>query len=148
MKKKEEIEQEVQVEKSDVKVFDPEFDEITKLDHFDIYNAWARKNRRPVKAPTEHFYPKYKVRFQRFDQPQNVLKARVRKKNIDWTGQLKPGCVYELPLPVIQWLNGLCEPIFAEVKVNDQEGVRSETRQVGERSRFSVQPIEFNPIAA
>jgi hypothetical protein len=125
------------------KEFDPETDQITKLEHFDIYNAWARKNKRPVKAPTEDFYPKYKVRFQRFDQPENVLKARVRKKHIDWTGQLKPGCTYNLCLPVIQYLNSLCEPIFAEVKVNEGSDVRSETKQVGERSRFSCQALEY-----
>lgn len=130
------------------KEFDPEYDEITKLEHFEIYNRWARKNKMPVKVPTEDFYPKYKVRFQRFDQPENLLKARVRKKNIDWTGQLKPGGVYSLCLPVIQWLNGLCEPIFAEVKVEDGGEVKTETRQVGERSRFSCQPLEFMNTAA
>lgn len=149
MRKKEEMETAVMTEPVIAeKPFDPEFDEITKLEHFEIYNTWARKNRRPVKVPTQDFYPKYKVRFQRFDQPQNILKARVRKKNIDWKGQLKPGCIYELCLPVIQWLNGLCEPIFAEVKVEDQEGVRTETRQVGERARFSLQALEFAPMAA
>ncbi len=123
--------------------FDPEVDEITKLEHFDIYNQWARKNKRPVRVPTEDFYPKYKVRFQRFDQPDNVLKCRVRKKNIDWTGQLKPGCVYDLCLPVIQWLTSLSEPIFAEVSVKDGSPNRSETKQVGERARFSCQHMEF-----
>lgn len=142
--KKEEEEIKVQEEKT----FDPEYDEITHLDHFEIYNRWARKNKLPVKVPDESFYPKFKVRFQRFDQPQNILKARVRKKNIDWTGQLKPGCTYNLCLPVIQWLNGLCEPIFAEVKVDDGTDTKTETRQVGERSRFSCQPMEYMPSAA
>lgn len=125
------------------KEFDPENDEITKLEHFEIYNKWARKNKVPVKVPTEDFYPKYKVRFQRFDQPQNVLKARVRKKNIDWTGQIKPGGTYNLCLPVIQWLNSLCVPIYAEVKVDDGGATKTETRQVGESARFSCQPLEF-----
>lgn len=136
---KEDMVQEVPQEKE----FDPEYDQITKLEHFEIYNRWARKNKLPVKVPTEEFYPKYKVRFQRFDQPENVLKARVRNKNIDWTGQLKPGCDYDLCLPVIQWLNSLAEPIYAEVKVNDGSEVKTETRQVGERSRFSCQAMQF-----
>ncbi|TAK83875.1 MAG: hypothetical protein EPO09_21160 [Aquabacterium sp.] len=129
------------------KPFDPEFDEITKLEHFEIYNRWARKNKVPVKAPTEDFYPKYKVKFQRFDQPDNVLKIRVRKKEIDWQGQLKPGKTYNLCLPVIQYLNSLCEPIFAEVKVTDGSETKTETKQVGERSRFSCQAMEFMGVA-
>lgn len=129
------------------KEFDPEFDEITKLEHFEIYNKWARKNKRPVKAPTEDFYPKYKVKFQRFDQPDNVLKIRVRKKDIDWTGQLKPGKTYDLCLPVIQFLNSLCEPIFAEVRVTDGSETKTETKQVGEKNRFSCQAMEFGGVA-
>jgi hypothetical protein len=150
-KKKEEqvIAQEKVLHESPVeKEFDPEYDEITKLEHFEIYNKYARKNKLPVKAPTEDFYPKYKVRFQRFDQPENILKARVRKKHIDWAGQLRPGGTYDLCLPVIQWLNGLCEPIFAEVKVNDGGETKTETRQVGERARFSCQALEFTQAVA
>lgn len=128
---------------ADIEAFDPETSEITKLEHFPIYNRWARKNKMPVKSPTEDFYDKYKVRFQRFDQPDNVLKCRLRTSEIDWRGQLKPGNTYDLPLPVIQWLNGLAEPIFAEVAVNDGSGTRSETRQVGERARFSCQSMDY-----
>jgi hypothetical protein len=89
-----------------------------------------------------------KVRFQRFEQPQNVLKCRVRNKDIDWSGQLIPGCVYDLCLPVIKWLTGLSEPIYAEVRIqNDAGGGRyvekTETKQVGERARFSCQPMSF-----
>lgn len=56
--------------------------------------------------------------------------------------------MYELCLPVIQWLTGLSEPIYAEVKIkNDAGGGRyvekTETKQVGERARFSCQPMEF-----
>lgn len=130
------------------KEFDPEYDPITKIEQFDVYNRWARKNKMPVKVPDESFYKKYKVRFQRFDQPANVLKARIRNKDIDWTGQLKPGCTYDLCLPVIQWLNSLCVPIFAEVRVDDGGETRSETRQVGEQSRFACQPMEFMSAAA
>ncbi len=128
--------------------YKPEDQLPTKLEHFPIYNKYARKNKIPVKVPSEDFYPKIKVRFQRFEQPQNVLKCRVRNKDIDWSGQLIPGCIYELCLPVIQWLTSLAEPIYAEVKIqNDTGGGRyvekTETRQVGDRPRFSCQPMEF-----
>ncbi len=142
-KKEEEIPAQVSEPAQEEKQFDPEYDKITKLEHFELYNKWARKNKRPVRSPTEDFYPKYKVRFQRFDQPSNVLKSIVRNESIDWKGQLKPGCTYNLCLPVIQYLNSLCEPIFAEVKVDNGGDVRTETKQVGERSRFSCQPMEF-----
>lgn len=132
-----------------VEEYNPEDGPPTKLEHFEIYNKWARKNKLPVKAPTEDFYPKIKVRFQRFDQPTNVLKARCRKKHIDWTGQLIPGGVYELCIPVIRWLTSLAEPIYAQVEVKTDTGngqwiTKQETKQVGERARFSCQQMEFN----
>jgi hypothetical protein len=121
----------------------------SKLEHFPIYAKYARKNKLPVKCPTEDHYPKMKVRFQRFDQPQNVLKCRIRNKDIDWQGQLIPGCVYELCMPVIQWLTSISEPVYAEVKVKHDAGggkyvEKTETRQVSERARFSCQPLEFS----
>jgi len=128
--------------------YDPSEQLPTKLEHFAIYNKWARKNKMLVKCPDESFYPKMKVRFQRFEQPTNVLKCRVRNKDIDWTGQLIPGCVYDLCIPVIKWLTGLSEPVYAEVKIqNDAGGGRyvekTETKQVGDRPRFSCQPLSF-----
>lgn len=123
--------------------FNPEFDEITKLEHFEIYNVWARKNKRPIKVPTDKFYKKYKVKFQRFDQPENILKARVRNKQIDWTGQLKSGNTYELCLPVIQFLNSLSEPIYGEVPLQGGRKSETETKQIGEKCRFSCQNMEF-----
>lgn len=123
--------------------FDPEDELPSKLEHFPIYNKWARKNKLPVKSPDESFYTKVKVRFQRFEQPGNVLKCYIRNKDIEWKGQLRPGGVYELPLPVVRWLNTIAEPIFAEVKVDDGGETKSETRQVGEKARFSCQPLEY-----
>lgn len=96
----------------------------------------------PVRVPTEDFHQKVKVKFQRFDQPENVLKVVVRNKDIHWQGQVKPGCVYDLPMPVVRFLNRLAVPIFAEVK-SEVEGVRSETKQIGERNRFSCQLMEM-----
>lgn len=123
--------------------FDPETFEIKTLDDFKIYNKWARKQGYPVKVPTEEYYKKVKVKFQRFDQPENILKARVRNKDIDWTGQLKPGKTYDLPTPVVKFLNGLAEPIFKEVKSTEDGETLIETKQVGEKSRFSCQVVDF-----
>lgn len=127
--------------------FNPELEMPTKLEHFPIYNRWARKNKMPVKVPDASFYPSKKVRFQRFHQPENTLKCYIRNQHIEWKGQLRPGCVYDLPIPVIRWLNSIAEPIFAEVKVQDEAGTLTETRQVGERARFSCQPLELMDVA-
>lgn len=124
--------------------FDPETFELKTLDDFKIWNKWARKNGHPVKVPTEDYYKKVKVKFQRFDQPENTLKARVRNKDIDWQGQLIPGKVYDLPTPVVKFLNGLAEPIFKEVKSTEDGETIVETKQVGEKSRFSCQVVDFN----
>jgi len=97
----------------------------------------------PVKVPDESFHKKVSVKFQRFDQPENVLKVHVRTKQIDWRGQLKPGCNYDLPIPVVKFLNKLAVPIFAEVKVDDGGTVKTETKQVGERNRFSCHLVEM-----
>lgn len=118
------------------------------LEDFKVYNAEARKQGKPVKVPNESFHKKFKVKFQRFDQPNNVLKAYVRRENIEWRGQLIPGGIYHLPLPVIQFLNSLSEPIFAQVDVHqggdENIGVpRKETKQVGERARFSCMQLEY-----
>jgi hypothetical protein len=137
------------------KPFDFDTFEIKTLDDYRVWNLHARKAFReakkhnprcdppiPVRVPDESFHKKMKVKFQRFDQPENVLKVNVRNAEIDWRGQLKPGCNYELPLPVIRFLNRLAVPIFAEVKVENGGEVRTETKQVGERNRFSCHLLE------
>lgn len=122
---------------------DPETFEFKTLEDFKIFNKWARKNGHMIRVPTEEYHKKVKVKFQRFDQPENVLKARVRNRNIDWRGQLIPGQIYELPQPVVKFLNGISEPIYAEVDVNNESTTKKETKQVGERSRFSCQVVDF-----
>ncbi len=123
----------------------------TKED-FEIYNSHVRKhnrmclherNKMHVKVPDESFHKKVKIKFQRFDQPENVLKVRVRNREIDWKGQLKAGGTYDLPIPVVKFLNNLAVPIFAEVKSEHGNAVHTETKQVGERSRFSCNVIDF-----
>ena len=114
--------------------------EITCLADFEIYNKAARRLGRPVKVPDESYHEKMTVKFQRFDQPDNVLKARIRNKDIDWTGQLKPGCKYDLPIPVVMHLNSLSVPIYAEVKSVDGGEEITRTEQVGEKQRFSLNP--------
>lgn len=138
------------------KPFDFDTFEIKTLEDFKTWNLHARKAFReakkrnpkcdppiPVKVPDESFHQMVKVKFQRFDQPENVLKVRVRNNQIDWRGQLKPGCTYTLPMPVVRFLNKLAVPIFAEVKTESGGDVKSETKQVGERSRFSCQLMEM-----
>ncbi len=151
-KKLETKEEQQEMEKS----FDFDTFEIKTVEDIHTWNLHARKAFReakkrnpkcdppiPVKVPDESFHKKLQVKFQRFDQPENVLKVHVRNRDIDWRGQLKPGCTYELPLPVIRFLNRLSVPIFAEVKVENGGDVRSETRQIGERNRFSCQALEL-----
>lgn len=138
------------------KDFDFDTFELKTLEDYAIWNRHAHKAFReakknnpkcdppfPVKVPDESFHKKMKVKFQRFDQPENVLKVHVRTKDIDWKGQLRPGHVYDLPLPVIRFLNKLAVPIFAEVKVDNGNGVVTETKQVGERNRFSCHVMEI-----
>lgn len=132
--------------------FDFDTFKFDKVSDFDIYNAQVRKhnrmclherNKMKIKVPDESFHKKVKIKFQRFDQPENILKVRVRNKDIDWKGQLKTGGTYELPIPVIKFLNNLAVPIFAEVKSEHGSAVHTETKQVGERSRFSCNVLEF-----
>ena len=152
MSKKQEPEQVKEVEKE----FDFDDFEIKTLEDIKTWNFHARKAFRnakklnpkcdppiPVKVPDESFHKKAKVKFQRFDQPENVLKVCLRNSEIHWQGQLKPGCTYELPLPVIRFLNRLAVPIFAEVNVENGGEVKKETKQVGERNRFSCHLLEL-----
>jgi len=138
--------------KEQIEKFDFDTFEIKTLEDFHIYNSHVRKhnrlcvherNKMKIKVPDESFYKKLKTKFHRFEQPENVLKVRVRNKNIDWTGQLKSGGTYMLPVPVIQFLNGLAVPEFAEVTVENGTAVHKETKQVGEKPRFSCNVLEY-----
>jgi len=137
--------------------FDFDTFELNTIEDYAIWNLHARKAFReakktnprcdppiPVRVPDESFHKKIKVKFQRFDQPENVLKVKCRNKDIDWQGQLKPGCSYDLPLPVVKFLNNLSVPIFAEVKSENGGDTRTETKQIGERNRFSCHLLELS----
>lgn len=132
--------------------FDFENFKFEKLEDFDIYNAHVRRhnrncvherNKMKVKIPDQSFYKLYKTKFVRFEQRENVLKVRVRNKEIDWSGQLKSGGTYMLPMPVINFLNRLATPEFAEVKTEHGNAVHTETKQVGETPRFSCNVLEY-----
>lgn len=132
--------------------FDFESFKCEKLEDFEVYNAHVRRhnrlclherNKMKVRVPDESFYKKFKTKFHRFQQHENVLKVRVRNKDIDWSGQLKNGGTYMLPLPVINFLNKLATPEFAEVKVEHGSAVHTETKQVGETPRFSCNVLEY-----
>ncbi len=148
MSKKEEVKEE--------KPFDFDTFEFKTIEDYAIWNLHARKAFReakkhnprcdppiPVRVPDESFHKMIKIKFQRFDQPENVLKVRVRNKDIDWRGQLKPGGIYDLPVPVVKFLNKLAVPIFKECQVDDGGETKTETKQVGERNRFSCHLMEF-----
>jgi hypothetical protein len=135
--------------------FDFDTFQVNTLEDIKVWNLHARKAFReakkhnpkcdppiPVKVADESFHKKMRVKFQRFDQPENVLKVHVRTSEISWKGQLKPGGIYDLPLPVIRFLNRLAVPIFAEVKIEDGGETKTETRQIGERNRFSCHVME------
>jgi hypothetical protein len=132
--------------------FDFDTFKLNTIADFDIYNAEVRKhnrfclherNKMRVKVPDASFHKKIKIKFQRFDQPENILKLMVRNKEIEWKGQLKPGGTYDLPIPVVKFLNKLAVPIFAEVKSEVGGDTITETKQVGERNRFSCQVLDF-----
>lgn len=138
------------------KPFDFDTFELKTVEDYTIWNLHARRAFREakkmnpkcdppvsVRVPDASFHKIIKVKFQRFDQPENVLKVRVRNKDIDWKGELKPGATYDLPLPVVKFLNRLAVPIFAEVKVENGGEVKTETKQVGERNRFSCHLLEM-----
>jgi hypothetical protein len=123
---------------------------LVTLDDYRRYNIEARKINRDkgkitykIKVPPTDLHKHYKVRFQRFDQQENVLKCIRRNAEIDWRGQLKSGCIYTLPLPVINFLNNLAEPIFSEVTLED--GTK-EVQQTGQKARFSCQMLDAEAI--
>ncbi len=132
--------------------FDFDSFKFEKIEDFEVYNSHVRKhnrnclherNKMKVKVPDESFYKLYKTKFYKFQQPENVQKVRVRNKEIDWTGQLKSGGTYMLPMPVINFLNKLSTPQFAEVKTENGSATHTETKQVGEVPRFSCNVIEY-----
>lgn len=134
-------------------VFDFDTFKFNELSDFETYNSHVRKhnrlclherNKMSIKVPDESYHKKVKIKFQRLDnQHENVLKVRLRNKEIDWKGQLKAGGTYELPLPVVKFLNNLAVPEFAEVKSEHGNATHTETKQVGERSRFACNVIDF-----
>lgn len=144
------VEQPVKADEFDFDTF-----ECKTIADVELWNMHARKAHRKarltdkhaqppyaIKVPTGDMHPQATVKFQRFDQPQNVLKMRVRNKDIDWKGQLKPGRRYTLPVPVIKFLNDLSYPIYGEVNVDDGGETIKETRVIGETNRFSCQ-VQF-----
>ena len=116
---------------------------LNTIEDYKAFNREARKLGIRVKIPPSELHKQIKIRFQRFDQPENVLKTYVRNADIEWKGELIPGQTYTLPLPVVQFLNKLATPIYEQVKCEDGSGKRTETKQVGEKPRFSCQILEY-----
>jgi hypothetical protein len=144
------VEMEASQEPFDFDTFQCNTVEDIRIWNFNAHKAFRAAKQRnpkcdppiPCKVPTEAMHKTMKVKFQRFDQPENVLKVCLRNHEIDWKGQLKPGCVYDLPIPVIRFLNRLAVPIFEEVRVHNNGDTRTETKQTGERNRFSCHLME------
>lgn len=133
--------------------FDFDTFEFKEISDFDVYNAHVRKhnrlcvherNKMKIKVPDESFHKKVKVKFVRFEQPENILKVRIRNKEIDWKGQLKSGGTYNLPIPVVKFLNKLAVPVFEEVKTKHGDVTQTETKQVSERPRFACSVMDFD----
>lgn len=114
---------------------------LNTLEDYRHYARQARKLGRPVKIPPGHLHKQVKFKFERFDQPENVLKFIVVNENIDWRGELIPGQIYTLPEPVVTHLNNRSVPIYGEVPVNDGGPTRTETKLIGERSRFNCKYV-------
>lgn len=114
---------------------------LTSIEDYKAYNKMARKLRKPVKFVPHNFFPKQKVRFIRSDnQRNNPLKLRFRSGEymLDFQQTLKPGEVYDLPIPVIDYLNNLKEARYKQIKYPDG---RAETVLDYHKHRFSCQAI-------
>jgi len=114
---------------------------LNSIEDYKAYNKMARKQRKPVKFVPHDLFPKQRVRFIRSDnQPSNPLKLRFRSGEymIDFQKTLKPGEVYELPIPVIDYLNNLKEARYKQIKYPDG---RAETVLDYHKHRFSCQAI-------
>jgi len=96
------------------------------------------KNYPPYSGPTQ------RVKFMRNDQPENPMNACLRKvvyntekkeeELLNWKDTLTPGRVYELPVPVVEFLNSRSEPTYAERQ--DPENPRQTVTQiVGDKQR-------------
>lgn len=90
-------------------------------DDYIAYNREARRLRLPTKMIPHHLFPHQKVKFVRRDgQKSDVPVKMVSGKHfIDFHKKLKHGEVYELPEPVIEFLNNRAEPRYKELKRTD-----------------------------
>lgn len=114
---------------------------LNTIDDYYTYNALARKLRKPVKFIPHTLFYKQKIKFIRTDNQRSTpLKLRFRsgKYMIDFQKTLKPGEEYDLPIPVIEYLNGLKEAKYKQIKYPDG---RAETVLDHYKHRFSCQAI-------
>jgi len=106
----------------------------------------SKKKRRNIPPYTG---PMRRVKFMRNDQPQNPMNSRLTKvvvnkeKNIDelvdWRGTLVPGQVYELPEPVVDFINSRSEPTYGE-RPDPENPRQSITTIIGEKQRCYCVP--------
>ena len=81
-----------------------------------------------------------RVKFQRNDQPDNPMTIKLRNHLIDWCGELIPGREYDLPEPVISFINSRKEPKYQEVQDPDNPR-QTLTKIVGEKQRCYCIPV-------
>jgi len=112
-----------------------------KRDPVSVRLEQSKKKRRNIPQYTG---PTKRVKFMRNDQPENPMNSRLtkvvfnketeREELVDWTGTLTPGRTYELPEPVVDFLNSRTEPTYSER--SDPENPRQTITQIiGEKQR-------------
>ena len=143
-KEKDALKVPVMTEKAEITVRGPEdLDDLPleSVDDYRVYNRWARVFKKPVKFPPIEMHKHRKVRFTRSDnQRGNPLSVRRRdgESLIDFHMILEDGKEYDLPVPIINFINKLGVPRYKEVKYPDGT---SETVFSHNEMRFACQAV-------
>lgn len=111
-----------------------------------LENRKKKHNLPPYSGPTR------RVKFMRNDQPENPMNACLKKvvftkkidektgvetivkEYLDWHKTLSPGRIYELPDPVVEFLNTRSEPTYEE-RADPENPRQTITTIVGEKHR-------------
>ena len=118
---------------------------LTTYDEYKEYNAAARKENKLLRlcryrckpCPIE-LHPKERIEFGRVDQPNNMLPVHLSNHLIDYTENLYPGKVYDLPRVIINHISKKGIPIWKWFKNSDGS---DETRISHKDPRFTLRTI-------
>lgn len=91
--------------------------------------------KQPIQQVEEPKHRMVRIKFQRFDQPENPAPIRLFTREIDFEKTLTPGEIYELPEPVVRFINSRAEPVYKEFRHPDGS---VEMRIAGEKARFAA----------